>query len=181
MHLNWYRSIVSIKNRILFIIRQCVKKQSQDLACIEERVFATQLTWQWSMNMLKVLRCWFQERFSTFTILLVEGSSEAGLFRHLSDHVFGGGNFGNTKSMRVIIRLKIVKIYSRFKKCSKKLRKSFFFRDNTIWTGIVKFSLLRTGYFSSAANVLTSSSKMWHVNKRKVFQLNQFASDQWIW
>ena len=105
----------------------------------------------------------------------------SGTFQTFIRSRFRSGNFGNTKSMRVIIRLKIVKIYSRFKKCSKKLRKSFFFRDNTIWTGIVKFSLLRTGYFSSAANVLTSSPKMWHVNTRNVLQLNQFASDQWIW
>ena len=181
MHLNWYRSIVSIKNRILFIVSQCVKKQSQDLTCIEERLFGTQLTWRWSMNMLKMLWCWFQERFCTFTMLLVKGSSETGLFRHLSDQVFGDRNFRNTKSMGFIICLKILKIYFRFRKCSKKLRKSFFFRDNCIWTGIVKLSLLGTGYFSSAANVLTSSSKMWHVNKRNVLKLNQFASDQWIW
>ena len=39
---------------------------------------------------------------STFTTLLVEASSEMGLFRHLSDYVFGVRNFDNTKSMRVI-------------------------------------------------------------------------------
>ena len=142
------------------------------MACIDERLFETQLTWQWSMNMLKVLWCWFQERFCTFTMLLVEGSSETGLFRHLSDRVFGGRNFRNTKSMSVIIFLKISKIYSRFEKCSKKLRKSvFFFWDNCIWIGIVEFSLLRTGYFSSAANVLTSSPNTWNANKRDFFQV----------
>ena len=30
----------------------------------------------------------------------------------------------------------------------------------------LKLSLLGTGYFSWAANVLTSSPKIWHVNKR---------------
>ena len=33
----------------------------------------------------------------------------------------------------------------------------------------------------SAANVLTSSFKISHVNKRDIFQLNWLGSDQWIW
>ena len=61
------------------------------------------------------------------------------------------------------------------------MRKSFCLRDNCISIGIVKLSLLRTGYFSSAANVLTSSPKIWHVNKRDFFQLHWFGSDEWIW
>ena len=59
-----------------------------------------------------------------------------------------------------------------------KIEKKFFFWDNWFWTGIVKVSLLKTGYFSSAANVLTTRPKIWHVNKRDVFQLNQLNSDQ---
>ena len=55
------------------------------------------------------------------------------------------------------------------------------FSDNWIWIGILTLSLLRTGYFSSAANVLTSSLKIWHDNKWVFFQLNSLASDQWIW
>ena len=31
---------------------------------------------------------------------------------------------------------------------------------------VIKVSLLRTGYLKSASNVLTSSHKIWHVNKR---------------
>ena len=42
----------------------------------------------------------------------------------------------------------------------------FCFWDNYIWIGIVKLPLLRTGYFSLAGNVLTSSRKVLHVNKR---------------
>ena len=60
----------------------------------------------------------------------------------------------------------------------KNWEKLFYFWDNCIWIGIVKFSLLRTGYFSSAANVLTSSPKIWHVNKRDFFQLNWLDSDR---
>ena len=58
--------------------------------------------------------------------------------------------------------------------------KDFFFSDNCIWLGIVKLSLLRTEYFSLADNVLTSSPKIWHVNKRDVFQLNWLSSDEGI-
>ena len=61
------------------------------------------------------------------------------------------------------------------------MTKDFVFLDNWIWNGIVKLSLLRTGYFSLAANVVTSSRKIWHVNKRDVFKLNWLESDEWIW
>ena len=40
-------------------------------------------------------------------MLLVDGSSETGLFRYLSNHVFGVRNFGNTKSMTVIFSQKV--------------------------------------------------------------------------
>ena len=58
--------------------------------------------------------------------------------------------------------------------------KNFCFWDNCMWIGNVQLSLLRRGYFSSADNVLTSSPKIWHVNKRNFFQLNWLGSDQWI-
>ena len=109
--------------------------------------------------MIKVLWSRFQQCLDMFTMLLVESSSKTGLFRHLFDHVFWICNFGNTKSIKVIPFFKIFKIYFRLQKCSKKLRKSFFIWDNCIWIGIVKLSLLRRGYFSSAANVLKSSPK----------------------
>ena len=53
--------------------------------------------------------------------------------------------------------------------------------ENCTWIGIVKFSLLRTWYSSTAANVLTSSPKILYVDKRDFFQLNLFSSDRWIW
>ena len=46
--------------------------------------------------------------------ILVEGSSETGLFRHLSNYVFGVRNFDFTKSMRVIFFFKMFKILTRF-------------------------------------------------------------------
>ena len=39
----------------------------------------------------------------------------------------------------------------------------------------MKLSLLRTGYISSAANVLTSSPKIWHVKKRYFSKLIDLA------
>ena len=68
-----------------------------------------------------------------------------------------------------------------FKNAGKSWQKILCFWDNWIWIGIVKLSLLRTGYISWAANVLTSSPKIWHINKRDVFKLNWLESDQWIW
>ena len=59
-------------------------------------------------------------------------------------------------------------------------KKAFCFWDNSTWLSIVQFSLLRTGYFSSVANVLTSRPKIFHVNKRDFFQLNWVDSGQWI-
>ena len=82
---------------------------------------------------------------------------------------------------KVILFVKMSKISSRFQKCSKRLTKILRFWDNCIWIGIIKLSLLRTGYFSSAANVLTGSPKIWHVKTRYFFQLNWFGSGQWMW
>ena len=76
---------------------------------------------------------------------------------------------------------KCLKFNVDFKNAAKNWEKVFCFSDNYIWTDIVKLSLLRTGYFSSVANVLTSSPKNMHVNQRDFFQLNWLGSDQWIW
>ena len=72
-------------------------------------------------------------------------------------------------------------ISARFQKCSEKWRKGFCCWDNCIWIGIVKLSLLRTGYFSWTANVLTRSIKILHVRKWDFFQRDSFGNDQWIW
>ena len=63
----------------------------------------------------------------------------------------------------------------------KNWEKVFGFWDNWMWIFIVKLSLLRTGYFSSTANVLRSSPKIWNVDKRDFFEHNSFANDQSIW
>ena len=76
---------------------------------------------------------------------------------------------------------KCLKFNLDFKNAERNWENLFCFLDNCIWIGIVQFSLLRTGYFSLEANVLTSSPKILDVNKRDFFQLILFGSGQWIW
>ena len=76
---------------------------------------------------------------------------------------------------------KCLKLKLHFKNAAKNLGKVFCSWDNCIWIGIFKFSLWRTRYFSLAANVLTSSLKILHVNKRDFFQLNFLGSDRRMW
>ena len=134
------------------------------------------------MNMIKVMWCWFQQRLGTFTMLFVEGSSETGLFMHLSNHVFRVRSFGNTKAMRVIFFVsKHSKFDLDFKNAAKNWEENFPMWYNCIWSCNVKLSLWRTGQFSTVANMLTSSPKIFHVNKRDFFEHNILARDQWIW
>ena len=77
-----------MKKRILVIGSQRINKQFKPFAYHEERLFQLELRSQLSINMVKVLSFTFQQCFSLFTVLLVQGSSETGLFRHLSNHVF---------------------------------------------------------------------------------------------
>ena len=65
-----------------------------------------------------------------------------------------------------------LKFKQDFKNAAKNSEKVFCFWDNCIWIGIVKFSLLRTGYFSLEANVLRRGPKNWYANKRDFLQLN---------
>ena len=126
--MNWYRQIFSIKNRIIFIGSQCVNKQTQDLVCQYEKLFRLQIPCQWQINMIKVLWCRFQQCLDTFTILLVEGCSETGLFRHLFIHLFRVRNFGNTKPVRVIFFFsKHSKFNLDFKNAAKNWEKVFVF------------------------------------------------------
>ena len=106
--------------------------------------------------------CRSQQCLARFTMLLVERSSETELFRHLSNHVFGVCKLVNTKAVREIFFLK----YSKdLHKMQQKFEKEFFV-SKIIWIGIVKFSLLRKGYFLSVSE---TSSKVWHVNKGDFF------------
>ena len=135
---------------------------------------------QYSMNMIKMLWCRFQQCLGTSPMLLVQGSSETGLFILLSNHNIGVRNFGNTKAMRVTFFKKCLN-FKLISKMEQKIWKTCFVSEiNSIWIGIDKLSLLRTGYFSTATNVLRSSPKILQVNKRDFCQLNWLCSDHWI-
>ena len=53
-------------------------------------------------------------------MLLVDGSSETELFRHLSNHLFGDRNIRSTKFMRVNFFLEMFKISKMLKKIEKR-------------------------------------------------------------
>ena len=141
------------------------------------------------MNTIQLMWSRFEQCLGTFTMLLVEGSSETGLFRRLSDYVFGIRNFESTKSMRVNLYSKILKFNVDFKNSAKNWEKLFCFSDNCIWIGNIKLFPLRTPHYSSVANMLTSSPKIWDVNKRDFFEhyslpvINQDDTSDvmWIW
>ena len=59
-------------------------------------------------------------------MLLVEEFSETGLFRHLPNHVFRVGNFGNIKDLRVIFFLKKVQNLGYISKMQQKAAKKSF-------------------------------------------------------
>ena len=90
-------------------------------------------------------------------------------------------NFGNICSMRVIVSLKILKIYIDFKNAEKNSQKGSSFWNNCIWIGSIKVSLLIREYLSSAVNVLANSLKILHITKGELFQFNYLQGNQWIW
>ena len=130
------------------------------------------------MNMIKVLWCRFQRCFGTFIMLLVERFSQTGLLG-IYITMFSESVISKIQKLWGSFFFKRFEILTRFEKCSEKLR-VFCLWDNCIWIGIIKLSLLRTGYLSSAANVLTSSPNVWHVNKGDFFHLHGLSSDQWF-
>ena len=71
--------ILFIKKRIPVIGSQRVDK---------ETLLETDLPAHWPINIVRVPPFRFEERFGPFTMLLAEGSSQTGFFRHLSNRVF---------------------------------------------------------------------------------------------
>ena len=139
------------------------------------------MPWKLSISMINLLWFKFQQCLGQFTMLLSETSSETGVFRHLSNHVFRvyiseiqnlwGSSFFS----------KCLKFNLDFKNSEKNSENIFCFWDNIIWVGIFNFSLLRTGYFSFTASMLANSPKIWHITKGDFLQINCLHSDQEIW
>ena len=131
--------------------------------------------------MIKGLWCRFKQCLGTFTILFLEATFETGLF----------DIYLTTFSESLISKIQNLWGSSFYSKClhfnldvknaANYKEKVFCFWYNCIWIGIVKFSLFRIEYFSSAANMLTSSPKVFHINKRYFLQLNWLGSDQSLW
>ena len=67
--------------------------------------------------------------FQRVTMLLVEGSSGAGLYGHLSNHIFRSPSDQKSISYEVIFFLKMWKIQFRLPKCNKIWKKNFFFSE----------------------------------------------------
>ena len=65
-----------------------------------------------------------------------------------------------------------------FKNIEKKLEKDFSFRDNCIWIGCIKLSLLRREYLPSALSMLGNSLEFLHVTNREFWQVICLPSDQ---
>ena len=76
--------------------------------------------------MVKVLSFRIQQFFSVLLMLLVEGSSEAELFRNLSNHVFWSPSVQKHVSYEGIFCLKMFKSESRFSKSKKIFGKCLF-------------------------------------------------------
>ena len=77
--------------------------------------------------MVKVVSFSFEKIFGPLTMLLVQGSSETGVFRHLSNKSFGFRKFEKTSAMRIIFFLKMFKIEYKFRKWKKTWGKDFLF------------------------------------------------------
>ena len=71
------------------------------------------------------------------------------------------------------------KFQPHFKNAVKNWEKVLCFWCNCKWIGIFKLSLLTRGYFSSAANILTSRPKIGNIKNRDFFQLIWLSSNQW--
>ena len=105
----FYGEIFCIKNRILVNGSQCVNKKSQDLACQSERQFTTQLPWQWSINIIKLLSCRFQQYYARLPSCLFIRSLKRGFLNM----------YLTTFSESVISEIQNLWGSSFFSKCSK--------------------------------------------------------------
>ena len=151
------------------------------MACEKRRLFPTQLTWEWSMNTIKMLWADLNSAWARLPCCLSKGGLKGDVLdiylTTFSESVISEmqnlwGSFFFSKDLKFIVH---------FKCGAKNWEKVFCCWYNCIWIGIIKLSLLRRGYFSSTANVLTSRPNNWHVKNRDFFQLNWLGSDQWIW
>ena len=119
-----------------------------------------------STNIVKVLAFIFEQCVGLFTMLLVEGFSERGLFRYLSKHVFWSPSVQRCISDEGHLLLKMFKIESKFRKCKKKSKKVFGFWDNCILKWCNKLPLLRREYLACAVSGLKNIPLISNISQR---------------
>ena len=116
------------------------------------------------MNMIKVLWCWFQQCFGTFPCCLSKGPLKRD-FLDIYLTTYSDSIISEIQKLRGLPFFHNGQNLVEISKMQQKLATKFFcFWENCVWIGIVKLSLLSTGYFSSTPNVLRSTPKIRDVN-----------------
>ena len=128
--------------------------------------FATQLPSEWSLELVKALSLRLNRCFGLFTMTPVERSSQTGVFRHLSKHVFLGRQFWKSISYEGhLFFWKCSKFNADSRNAKKISEKMFCFWDKSTWIVCIHLSLLLREYLSLAVNVLRRGLKKFHVSK----------------
>ena len=91
------------------------------------QTFKPELVSKGARNVVKLLSFIFQQCFRPFNVLLVERSSETGVFRHLSNHVFQSPYVQKYISYEGHFLLKMFKLECKFTKCKKSVDNIFRF------------------------------------------------------
>ena len=117
--------------------------------------------------MIKALSLRLSQCFGLFSMSPVERSSQTGVFRHLSRHVFRGRWFRKYISYEGhLFFWKCSKFNTEAKSAQNNSEKIFGFWDKCIWIVCIHLFLLIREYLSSAVNVLRKSLKNFHVSKK---------------
>ena len=125
--------------------------------------FPTQLPSQWSLELVKALSLRLNRCFGLFTMTPVERSSQTGVFRHLSKHVFLGRQFRKYISYEGhLFFWKCSKFNADSRNAEENSEKVFCFWDRCIWIVWIHLSLLLREYVSLAVNVLRKGLKNFH-------------------
>ena len=127
--------------------------------------FATQLPSQWSLKMIKMLSLRLNQCFLPFTMSPVETSSQTGVFRHLSKHVFRGRQFRKYISYEGHLFWKCSKFNAASKNIEKNSEKILGSWDKCIWIFCIHLSIPIREYLSAAVNVLRKGLKNIHLSK----------------
>ena len=128
--------------------------------------FATQLPSHWLLERVKVLSLRLNQCVGLFTMSPVESSSQTGVFRYLSKHVFRGRYFRKYKSYEGhLFFWKWSKFNADSKNAEKHSEKMFCFLNKCIWIVSIHLSLLLREHVSLAVNMLRKGLKNFHESK----------------